>query len=991
MTAHRLPDGGEIDRDRTLRFTFDGGAYAGHPGDTLASALLANGVRCVGRSFKYHRPRGIVSAGPEEPNALVRLNVGGRAAPNTRATMVALHDGLVAESQNRWPSLRFDLRAVHQLFAPLLPAGFYYKTFMSPARAWPLYERQIRHAAGMGEGAREPDPDRYERRYAHCDVLVVGSGPAGLCAALAAARSGARVILVDERADFGGSLRWTTATVDGAPAAAWVARAAAELGANPRVTLARRTTAFGYYDHNQVALAERVTDHLERSPAHLPRERRWLVRAGRVILAAGAIERPMVFPGNDRPGVMLASAIRAYANQYGVAAGERVAVFTNNDDAYRTAVDLHRAGVAIAGVMDARAQPESPLVAEAEALGIPVFRGHVVARTSGARALEGVAIAATDSRSIRRIDCDALAVSGGFNPTLHLHSQSGGRVRFDAALAAFVPGEAKQASRCAGAAAGVFGLRRCMEDGSAAGADAARSCGFAAVDATLPACGPEAPFGIAALWEVRSPGAKRAKAFVDLQNDVLADDLRLAHRENYGSVEHLKRYTTLGMGTDQGKIGNVNGLAILAAARDEPIPAVGTTTFRPPYTPVTLGALAGPDRGRDFEPVRRTPLHAWHEASGALMTTVGVWLRPRTYPRPGERFDDAWRREAKNVRERVGLADVSTLGKIDVQGPDALAFLERVYCNNLKSLGVGRVRYGLMLREDGMVFDDGTIARLDDERFFITCTTANAGKVLAHLEFLLQAVWPDLAVRAASVSDEYAQIALAGRSSRRVLQATFPDADLGDAALPHLGTVEARVGGIAARVFRLSYSGERAYEIAVRAGYAMALWERLLELGEPDGIMPYGTEAMGALRIEKGHVAGPELDGRTTAADLGMARLVSGSKRFVGAELLTRPGLGDPDRLALVGLVPSDGRTSIRAGSQLIRARATPPIPMLGHVSSATYSPTLGHPIALGLLAGGLARKDETMVAASPLTGEYVSVRVTEPVFYDPQGERLRG
>ncbi len=983
---HRLPAGGRIDRGRTLRFSFDGRGYEGHPGDTLASALLANGVRLVGRSFKYHRKRGIYSAGPEEPNALVRLRAGDRAEPNTRATMIELYDGLVAESQNRWPSLGFDAMGLNNILSPLFPAGFYYKTFMWPASLWMTYERFIRKAAGMGEGARQPDPDRYEHRHAHCDVLVVGGGPAGLAAALAAGRAGARVILVDERAALGGSLRFENHTIDGAPALSWADGAARELQALPDVRLLTRTTAFGYFDHNVVGLTERLSDHLAAPAPHTARQRLWLVRAKRVVLAAGAIERPLVFADNDLPGVMLASAVRRYANEFAVRAGEAAAIFTNNDSAYAAAVDLARAGIKVAALVDSRAVPPADLSRAASQAGVDVLAGHVVSRAIGRGRLTAIEIAPAAGGSARRIDCDVLGVSGGWSPAVHLHSQSGGKLRYDGKAATFVTAQAKQNTVSVGAARGSFTLAECLSEGFDAGASLARELGLSAGTERRPAASEER-YAVEPLWTVPKPrsGGKR---FVDIQDDVTAEDIALAHRENFISVEHLKRYTTLGMGTDQGKTSNINGLAIMAALRGEDIPAVGTTTFRPPYTPVTLGAIAGPHVGRHLEPVRRTPLHDWHVANRAIMVEAGQWLRPRVYIRDGESFRDAWIREVDTVRNRAGIADVSTLGKIDIQGPDAAELLDRVYCNAMRSLPVGKARYGLMLRDDGIVMDDGTLARVGEQRYTMSTTTANAGKVMALLERLLQVDWPELRAVVTSVSDQWAQIACAGPESRTVLGRAITGIDFVNAALPMLGVRDGTVADVPVRVFRVSYSGELAYEVAVPSDFAVTVWTALLDAGAT----PYGLEAMGAMRIEKGHVAGAELSGQTTPADLGLGRLVSAKKHFIGKALLQRPATADPARPALVGLVPADGTTPIRAGAQLIVSKdMLPPVPMIGYVTSVTYSPTLGHPIALALLANGARRMGETIIAASPLSGDNVPVRVVAPHFYDPEGKRQNG
>jgi len=992
----RLASGGTaIDRARPLSFSFDGKRLTGLAGDTLASALLANGVRLVGRSFKYHRPRGVFTAGPEEPNALVGLRRGARHEPNTRATMVELYDGLEAESQNRWPSLRFDFLGINDRLSPILPAGFYYKTFMWPPRAWMTYEHYIRRAAGLGTAPADRDPDRYDHRSAHCDVLVVGSGPAGLMAALAAARAGARVILCDERAELGGSLLRANRAIGDEPGATWARRIAAELGMLPNLRVLPRTTAFGLFDHGMAGLIERVADHLPVPPEHLPRQRRWTVRARQIVLAAGAIERPLVFAGNDRPGVMLASAARAYVHQYGVRPGSRAVVFANNDAGYRTAADLAAAGVTVAAVVDSRIADAA--AGTTQLAGIPMLSGHAVVSTDGRLGLGAVDVAPlAEGSAVRRIECDLLAVSGGLNPTVHLHSHAGGKLAWDEARLCFVPSTGRATVRSAGAACGSFGLGACLAEGARAGTEAAAAAGFTKPAAVTPPSVTDEPARPPqALWVVPAREGRGGKRFVDIQDDVTVEDVGLAAREGYVSVEHLKRYTTLGMGTDQGKTANVNGLALLAQLRGDAIPAVGTTTFRPPYTPVTIGALAGREIGLHFMPIRRTPMHDWHGAHGGLMIETGLWMRPRCYVRAGETPDQAVRREAAHIRNAVGFVDVSTLGKIDVQGPDATEFLQRAYANAWASLPVGKARYGIMLREDGMVFDDGTTSRIADDRYFMTTTTANAAAVLMHLEYLLQIVWPELRVQVTSETDQWAAMALAGPRARTVLARVVEGLDVSDASLPFMGVRDAHVAGLPARIFRISFSGELAYEINTPADHGLALWEAVLAAGAGEDIIPYGLEAMGVLRIEKGHVAGPELNGRTTAEDLGLGRMVSAKKPdFIGKHLRERPGLKDAGRLRIVGLVPADGTSRLRPGAQIV-AEAAPTLPgkSLGHITSTAHSPTLGHSVALALVSGGAARKGETLYAAYFLDGggASVPVRVVDPVFVDPEGKRLHG
>jgi sarcosine oxidase subunit alpha len=986
----RLAGGGLIDRTRVLRFRFDGRAFEGHPGDTVASALLAHGVRVVGRSFKYHRPRGIVAAGADEPNALVELGAGARLEPNTLATQVEIYDGLVASSQNRWPSLRLDVMALNSLLAPLLPAGFYYKTFMWPASFWePVYERLIRRSAGLGRAARAPDPDTYEHGHLHCDVLVVGAGPAGLAAALAAGEAGARVLLADERPHLGGTLALERRTVGDQPAADWIANAAGGLAALPEVRILRRTCVFGYYDHNVLGALERIADHRPPGPAHAPRQRFWTIRARQVVLATGALERPLVFADNDRPGIMLAAAVRAYLNGYGVAPGRRMVVATNNDDAYRTALDAHAAGIEVVAIVDCRATP-GPLAERARAAGIEVRPRTVVRRACGSREVRAVELATLDGKALGRPECDLVAMSGGWNPAVHLSSQSGARPAWSEAFATFVPGVPCQAERSAGAARGVLDLVGCVADGMRAGAEAAAAAGFQAPEPQRPAAAADDPeeAPLQPLWWVRGG---RGKAFVDFQNDVTVADLRLAVREGYVAAEHAKRYTTLGMATDQGKTANVNGLAILAEARGAAIPEVGLTTFRPPYAPVAIGSFAGHARGRHYQPTRRTAIHAWHERRGAVFVEAGHWLRPQYYPEGGEDVAAATAREALAVRRKVGLCDVSTLGKIDLQGPDAAAFLDRLYVNTFSTLPVGRARYGLMLREDGIVFDDGTTSRLGQQHFLMTTTTANAGAVLAHMEFYAQTVWPALDVRFCSVTEQWAGIALSGPRAREVLARVVEGLDVSNAALPYMGLAETTIRGVPARIFRISFSGELAYEINVPAGYGEGVWELLMGAGAALDIVPYGMEALGVLRIEKGHVAGPELDGRTTARDLGLGRMLSTKKAFIGQKLMARPGLADPQRPALVGLRPVESGARLRGGAHVVEdpERASGAT-SLGHVTSVANSPTLGHFIALALVAGGPARIGQRLYAVYPLKDETVAVDVVHPVFVDPEGGRVR-
>jgi heterotetrameric sarcosine oxidase alpha subunit len=981
-SANRLTTGGFIAREAPLTFRFDGHLYSGYRGDTLASALLANGVRLIGRSFKYHRARGVLTAGPEEPNALVELRNGARREPNTRATTVELYDGLEATSQNRFPSLAFDLGAANSLAAPIIAAGFYYKTFMWPAAFWEkLYEPLIRRAAGLGRVSGEPDPDRYEKAFAFCDVLVIGGGPAGLAAALAAGRAGGRVILADDDFRLGGRLNAERSEVEGRPGAEWADEVARELAASPNVRIFQRTTVFGVYDGGVYGALERVADHRLVPPAHQPRQRLWRVAAKRAVLAAGAIERPIAFANNDRPGVMMASAARAYLNRYAVLCGRKAVLFVSTDDAWRTAADLNASGVEIAAIVDARPNV-SPTV---RALGgkARLFLGAVVARAHG-RSTRGVDIRTWDGRRIK-VDTDLVAMSGGYNPQIGLTTHLGGKPVWRDDIAAFVPGETPPGLVAAGAANGALTLAASLGEGWRAGAEAV---GRGREAGASPRSDDEAA-AVAPFWRVAD---SKGKAFVDFQNDVTTDDIALAAREGYRSVEHLKRYTTLGMATDQGKTSNVVGLAILAELSGRTIPETGATRLRPPYAPVAIAAFAGPHRGKAFRPTRRTPGHDWATEQGAVFVESGLWLRAQYFPQEGESdWLQSVTRETRRVRERVGVCDVSTLGKIELAGPDVGAFLDRVYTNTFSTLPVGKARYGLMLREDGFVMDDGTTMRLAPERWLMSTTTANAAKVMQHLEFCLQALWPELDVALASVTDRWAQYSVAGPRSRDLIQTLLGDTiDLANESFPHMAAREFSGLGTTIRLARLSFSGELAYEIAAPARFGDALIRRLMAAGHDFGATPYGVEALSVMRIEKGHVAGGELSGQTTARDLGLGRMMSTKKDFIGRALAQRPALIDPERPTLVGLRPADRRTRLRAGAHMLARGATPsPENDEGYVTSVAFSPTLDRWIALALVKRGPERIGERMRAYDPVRNGDVEVELVSPVFVDPEGARL--
>ncbi len=982
---NRLPRGGRIDRSRSLKFFFDGRKYNGYAGDTLASALLANGVALVGRSFKLRRPRGIFGSGAEEPNAIVQIGGGAAAQPNLRATQVELRDGLVARSVRGWPSPRFDMGAVAGAFSRVLGAGFYYKTFMFPRSWWKLYEHAIRRSAGFGQAPAAPDPDAYEHRNAHCDVLVVGGGPAGLMAALAAAKSGARVILADDGAEFGGALLASADRIDSLPAADWISGVVAELRETPDCILLPHCAVFGYFDHNFLTAAGG--------------RRQWRIRAKRVVLAQGAFERPLTFCNNDRPGVMLAAAISTYINRYAVAPGRRAVIFTNNDSAYRVALDWAAAGREVAAVVDSRPTGGGELAERAKALNIPIRTGCVVRDVKGGRRVESVEIAEWSGDAWgtvnpgERIACDLLGVSGGWSPAVHLHAQAGGGLEWDAEKLCFLPGEVRRRHDSAGAGNGEFDLGGCLADGLRAGTEAAASLGLHPAEVEMPVVDAIEEVPSAALWRV--PAARDAdrcpKQFLDFQNDTTVADIRLAAREGFRDIEHVKRYTALGFGTDQGKLGNINGMAVLADTVGKTIPEVGTTTFRPAYTPVRFGTVAGESTGDLYDPVRKTALHEWHEQAGAPMEVVGQWHRPWYFPRGGEDMAAAVTRECLAVRNAVGVMDASTLGKIDARGPDVVEFLEQIYTHNVGQMPIGRCAYGVILGEDGMIRDDGVMARLGESHFYLTTTTGGAGAVLDWLERWLQTEWPELEVYLTSLTEQYSTIVLAGPNSRAVLRKLGCDRPLDGDGFPFMTVKPAVLAGLPVSLFRVSFSGELAFEINVSSDRALSLWRQLLAAGGEFDITPYGTETMHVLRAEKGFIiVGQDTDGSVAPTDLGMGWLLAKDKDFLGKRSLRRADLLREDRKQLVGLLSDDGRTVLPEGAQLIEQahrRRRPPVPIRGHVTSSYRSPSLGHPVALALLAGGRSRMGDTLLASTS-GGKQATVRVVPPVFYDPKGER---
>jgi len=998
----RLTTGGRLlNRDAPTRFTFNGTPLKGFEGDTLASALLANDHVLVGRSFKYHRPRGIVASGVEEPNALVNLGGEGTFEPNQRATTTELFDGLTSTSQNHWPRLEFDVGAINSKLARFMPAGFYYKMFIHPRPLWKhVYEPFIRQAAGLGQAPKGRDADTYEHFHAFCDVLVVGGGIAGLTAARAAAVSGADVLVLEQTAHWGGRAPVDGGTVNGAPVDKVVDELLSELSDMENVTLRTRTMGAGVYDHGYVLGYERLRDHAP--AAQGPRHRLWRIRAKHVITATGALERPLSFAGNDIPGVMLASAVRDYVINFSVSPGDRTVVVTNNDDAYRTALAMKQAGLSVPVILDARVPPaDSPLMAEVKEAGIRVLMGHGVARVLGGKRVSGVAVCAQagEGAVLEEIACDTVAMSGGWSPVVHLWSHCGGKLLWDNDFAMFRPDVDKAPTGAdgrafvspAGSANGHFGLAEILGDAHAKGRAAARAAGFEpgkvkAPDGESPTEAPMAP-----VWLMPQGAgiALRSKAWLDYQNDVKVSDVQLAAQEGFESVEHAKRYTTLGMATDQGKLSNINGLAILSDALDQPIPQTGTTTFRPPYTPMSMGAIGGEARGEVFQPIRRTPMHDWHAENGADFEPVGQWRRPYAYLRSGESVHDAVMRETRNVRENLGLLDASTLGKIVVKGADAGRFLDMLYTNMMSTLKPGKCRYGLMCGENGFLIDDGVVARIDDDTFLCHTTTGGAERIHGHMEEWLQTEWWDWKVHVANVTEQYAQVAVVGPNARKALEA-LGGLDVSREALGFMEWVDGTLGGFACRVYRISFSGELSYEIAVRASEGQAFWDALMVVGDTLGVMPYGTEALHILRAEKGFIMiGDETDGTVIPQDLGLHWALSKKKDdYLGKRAHLRSHMADPTRWKLVGLETTDGAT-LPDGAYAVAdgVNENGQRNMQGRVTSSYHSPNLNKGIAMGLVLNGPDRMGEE-IAFPGTDGKTYAARIVSPVFYDPEGKK---
>ena len=995
----RLVKGGRlINRTQPIEFSFNGKRFKGFQGDTLAAGLLANDQVLVGRSFKYHRPRGIVASGPEEPNALVNLGTGARLEPNQRTTTTELFDGLVSTSQNHWPSLEFDVGVVNNYAARFMPAGFYYKTFIHPRPMWKhVFEPVIRRAAGLGKAPTQGDADRYEQAYAFCDVLVVGAGVAGLLAAKAAADAGQRVILLEQTPTLGGRAPVDDSDIQGQPVDSWLAAIESDLAARDNVTIHTRTCGFGVYDHGYVLADERVADHTPGDGR--PKHRLWRIRAGQIITATGAIERPLSFAGNDIPGVMLAGAVRDYVVNFAVSSGDRTVVVTNNDSAYQTALALRAAGLDVPAILDARETADGALPQAARAAGIRVLTGKAIASVKGGKRVTGVAICAQAGEGAvqEEIACDAVAMSGGWSPVVHLWSHCGGKLTWDDSISAFIPDptrpplnhDGSAMVRVVGAAAGLLDLPAILE-GVAQIAVSARveTQARRKEDGKKPV---KTSVEIPPVWVMPqgAPITLRSKMWLDYQNDVKVSDVQLASREGYQSVEHTKRYTTLGMATDQGKLSNINGLAILADSLGQEIPQVGTTTFRPPYTPVTIGALAGESRGDIFQPLRRTPMHEIHEKAGAYFEPVGLWRRPYCFPRAGETHEQAVHREVLNTRQNLGLLDASTLGKIIVKGPDAGRFLDMLYTGVMSTLPIGKCRYGLMCNEQGFLSDDGVVARIDEQTWLCHTTSGGADRIHAWMEDWLQCEWWDWQVYTANVTEQYAQVAIVGPNARKLLQ-VLGGMDVSKEALPFMQWADGTLAGFPVRAYRISFSGELSYEIAVPASHGAAFWAACVEAGKALGAMPYGTECLHVMRAEKGFIMiGDETDGTVIPQDLGLDWAISKKKTdYLGKRGQERVYLASPDRWKLVGFETLDGSV-VPDGSYIVAdgVNGNNQRNVQGRVTSTYHSPTLKRGIAMGLLKQGPARMGE-VVEFNTVAGGTVKARVRDTVFFDKDGEK---
>jgi sarcosine oxidase subunit alpha len=999
--VNRLPNLSRIDKSKIINFTFNGKPYQGFAGDSLASALLANGINVVGRSFKYARPRGIVGHGMEEPNGIIQLGSGAATVPNLKVTQIELYEGLEASSVNGWPSVNYDVMSWLGTFGRLMPPGFYYKTFMYPQKLWMTYEHFIRKAAGLGKSPVEDDPDSYDTINQHCDVLVVGAGSSGLLAALEAGLTGARVIIADEQNEFGGTLLASNEKFDGQSASDWLLAIEVKLSSLRNVKCLTRSTVFGYYDHNFLTILERCTDHLGITASSGPRQCMHRVRAKQVVLATGAFERPLVFAHNDVPGVMQASSVSTYINRFSVAPGNKLVLATNNDNAYRTAIDWHNAGREVVAVVDSRYLPNGDLVKKAESMGIKIYDGHGLIEAKGGKRVKSALIAplSIDGTevigAVRQLACDLIATSGGWSAAIHLSSHTGAKPVWDEEIVSFRPGDSKQQECSVGACKGTFGLHDGLVEGAIGGARAAHCAGFG--DGTVKTSLPnvmqvgERPQQALFLVPHTKPTSRAPSQFVDFQLDVSASAIELAVLEGFESVEHVKRYTALGFGTDQGKLGNINGMAILANALGQTISETGTTIFRPSYTPTTFGAIAGRGIKELFDPERYTAMHRWHQEQGAKFENVGQWKRPWYFPQVNETMQESVNRECLAVRNSVGILDASTLGKIDIQGPDAAEFITRMYTNSFLQLSPGRCRYGVMLKEDGMIFDDGVCACISDNHYLMFTTTGGAAGVLAWLELWQQTEWPELQVYFTSVTDHWATATISGPNARNVITKVCDDIDFSAENFGFMEWRDGNIADVAARVFRISFTGELSYEVNVSANYGYHVWEKLIEAGAEFNITPYGTETMHVLRAEKGFIiVGQDTDGSMTPADMNMDWVIGKNKSFsfIGERSLGRSDSVRANRKQLVGLKAIDPLTVLPEGSQIVNdPEQAIPMDMQGHVTSSYYSANMGHSIAMAVIKGGLDRMGDIVYCPSA-DGTNAAAQIVSHVFYDPTGER---
>ena len=995
----RLESEGEINRTEKISFKFNGKALFGYKGDSLASALLANGIHLIGRSFKYHRPRGILSSGSEEPNALVQIikdKDKAKTDPNVRATQIEIYEGLEAQSQNCWPNVKFDIGEINSIFSSILPAGFYYKTFMWPSKLWRKYEYFIRKSAGLGKSPTEKDPDKYDHKYYHCDVLIVGGGPAGITAALMAAKSGNKILLVDEKPEFGENLLSSSKEnikINDLSPAEWIKVKRKELLNFKNIKTLNRTTVSAYHNYNYLIMMQNLTDHLsENEKKGKIRQRLWKVRAKKVILATGSIERPLVFDGNDRPGIMLSSAVKKYLNFYGVKCGNKIIIFTNNDSAYETAIELHNKNLKVQAIVDIREESSGDLPKKCNELGLKIYWKHTIVSSSGHTKVKNVSVmklSKDNSVVIGKkinIKCDSVAMSGGWTPAVHLFTQSGGKLDFNNQNFCFYPKKTTQKQISIGSCNGTFKLADIINESNQKTSEFINQNVENKNKISEPKEG-----DLENIWLLPSNKALgKTKSFIDFQNDVTAKDIKLALREGYKSIEHVKRYTTTGMATDQGKIANMHALGIVAETTNTKMGDLGTTTFRPPYTPLTFGAIVGRNVNQFFDIIRRTPIHSWHKKNNAKFEDVGQWKRAWYYPIDNESMFDAVQRESKAARTKAGILDASTLGKIDIQGSDTSEFLNRVYTNAWNKLAIGKCRYGLMLNDDGMVYDDGVTTRLNENHYIMTTTTGGAATVMSKLEDFLQTEWPELKVYLTSVTDHFATVSVCGPHSKKILEKVTENIDYSDQNFPHMSFKEGSINKIKCRVMRISFTGELSYEINIQANYGQSVWEKCMNAGKEYGITPYGTEAMHLLRAEKGFIiAGQETDGTVTPIDLQMDWIVSKKKYdFIGKRSLYRSDTARDDRKHYVGLLTKDPNEILEEGAQIVaEVKNRPPMDMIGHITSSYYSPNLNKSIALAVVKNGKKLKGKKLFV--PMANKIIEVTVSDPVFLDKEGTRL--